>query len=182
MSEVHARERRAAKRRDAETRAVAREDPFPSRASSYARGHLCVSRVCFARRTKKKERPLVVYLRVSKMNNVWSYTCTSADTQSFNTADAFYTHACAIQWSRWLKYGRLNMSVYTPRQFIAKYKGRTNINFSKFLPMNHSDGKYFLSTSLAVSLFKKKLHVYKWTNTTTILNVCILPAFLFQNL
>ena len=160
MREVHARERWAAKRRDAKTRAVAREDPFPSRASSYARGHLFVSRVCFARRTKKKERPLVVYLRVNKMNNVWSYTCNSADTQSFNTADAFYTHTCAIQWSRWLKFGRLNMSVYTPRQFIAKYKGRTNINFSKFPLMNHSDGKYFLSTSLAGSLFKKKLNVY----------------------
>lgn len=97
MREVHARGRRAAKRRDAKTRAAAREDPFSSRASSYARGHLCVSRVCFARRTRKKERPLVVYLRVNKMNNVLSYTCTSADTQSFNTADAFYTHTCAIQ-------------------------------------------------------------------------------------
>ena len=160
MTEVHARERRAAKRRDGKTRAVAREDPFPSRAASYARGHLCVSRVCFARRTKKKERPLVVYLRVSKMNNVWSYTCNSADTQSFNTADAFYTHTCAIQWSRWLKFGRLNMSVYTPRQFIAKYKRRTNISFSKFPLMNHSDGKYFLSTSLVGSFFKNKLHVY----------------------
>ena len=52
------------------------------------------------------------------------------------------------------------MSEYKPRQFIAKYKGRTNINFSKFPLMNHSDGKYFLSTSLAGSFFKKKLHVY----------------------
>ena len=52
------------------------------------------------------------------------------------------------------------MSEYKPRQFIAKYKGRTNINFSKYCQMNHSDGKYFLSTSLAGSFFKKKLNVY----------------------
>ena len=52
------------------------------------------------------------------------------------------------------------MSEYNPRQFIAKYKGRKNINFSKFQLMNHLDGKYFLSTSLAGSYFKKKLHVY----------------------
>ena len=103
-------------------------------AFSHARGHLRVSRICFARRTKKKERPVVVYLRVSKMNNVWSYTCTSADTQSFNTADAFYTHTCAIQWSSWLKFGRLNMSEYMPRQFIAKYEGRNKHQFLKVSP------------------------------------------------
>ena len=58
------------------------------------------------------------------------------------------------------------MSEYKPRQFIAKYKGRTNLNFSKFPLMNHSDGKYFLSTSLAGSFLKRKLHV---TNGPTLI-------------
>ena len=60
------------------------------------------------------------------------------------------------------------MSEYNPRQFIAKYKGRTNINFSKFPLMNYSDGKYFLSTSLAGSFLKKELHLY---NGPTLLQI-----------
>ena len=138
MREVHARASSGeAERRENEGGSPRRSlcfVPFPSRAFSHARGHLCVSRVCFARRTMKKERPLVVYLRVCKMNSVWSYTCTSADTQSFNTADAFYTHNCATQWSSWLKFGRLNTSEYKPRQFIAKYEGRNKHQLLKVSP------------------------------------------------
>ena len=74
------------------------------------------------------------------------------------------------------------MSEYKPRQFIAKYKGRTNLNFSKFPLMNHSDGKYFLSTSLAGSLLKRNYMYIMDQHYYKIKNVCILPAFLFQNL
>ena len=129
--------------------------PLQSRAWSFVR----LARM-FCSTDQEKERPLVVYLRVSKMNNVWSYTCNSADTQSFNTADAFYTHNCAIQWSSWLKFGRLNMSEYKPRQFIAKYEGRNKHQFLKVSPNEPFRWyKYSLSTSIA-GFFKKKLHVY----------------------
>ena len=139
MREVHAREHRAAKRRDAKTRATGPEDLSVlclsrlSRLQSCAWSFVCLAHM-FCSTDQEKERPLVVYLRVCKMNNVWSYTYNSADTQSFNTADAFYTHNCTTQWSSWLKFGRLNMSEYKPRQFIAKYEGRNKHQFLKVSP------------------------------------------------
>ena len=99
---ARARKSRAAKRRDAKTGAATREDLsvfcLSRLAPSVTHVVNCVSRAyVLLDGPKKKERPLLVYLKVSKMNNVWSYTCTSNDTQSFNTADAFYTHNCPTQ-------------------------------------------------------------------------------------